>query len=666
MNFKRSFISAILFVTATFITHTHAQSGPTLLPVDEQMTNDTAGVAISRTTFSIFKQPDEIRRIFEGDWSWTTQSARQDQQFLAYALEMNRRLAEICPSVVPGFRRAEQQAFQSVWFGSAMNITAAGSSYLGDLSSTLELAARTLALREDVLHDFATLASAGMALDQQDDREKMCETRLLSHVANALNLLASGRRPQEGFGLVRDASASGEIRLINFPAVGLAGSSLGYEEQRAVSARHNYSIGPTLPPPAYDQMIEDMQQLARIGQRVLECHYETAPGDPFYNVQFYWSLDLASYLAFSLPMVAETFIRTAQGRLERAAGNRHVRHPFLYYGSPRHECPTELDPQLPHIRFTPFDELGRVRVEVVPFRPSAPAETISLHPEPVGPPQRKVQYHRLRYGESEPKFGPDYNFFFISVQFKNVSSDFRLPAPGDIEEIAEAIRMFDESLRHGINSYEIRIDQPATFLERDQLLRMTLGVLSTEHHLAVSRNLDVPGHSRSALFSGSVTREAVESLGGAPLVLTCGYFAGLNNEGDPMASARYYWYQNRPAAFQPDILRAIDDQHPMLAIGDPVSDCPTEAEPRRIRQDSKGRWMIDHTVINVSPASAVPDPLPRSAVILRQARQPETVQDRPVMEQPAAETDEQPRAELEQRRTERRQLREAAREARQR
>ncbi|MCC5870460.1 MAG: hypothetical protein JJU27_18320 [Gammaproteobacteria bacterium] len=620
MNFKRPFISAILGVTAAFATHIHAQSGPALPPIDEQLVADATSVAISQTTFSIFRQPDEIRRIFEGDWSWTTQSARQDQQFLAYALEMNRRLAEVCPGIVPGFRRAEQQAFQSVWFGAAMSITTASGSSLGDLSSVLELTARTLTLREAVLQDVATLASAGLALDQQDDSERMCETRLLSHVANALHLLASGRRPEEGFGLVRDTTVSGEIRLLTFPAVGLAESRLGYEEQRALSARHNYYIGSTLPSPAYDQMINDMRQLTRIGQQVLECHYETDPGDPFYNVQFYWSLDLASYLAFSLPVLAETFIRTAQGSLERVAGNRHVRHPFLYYGSPRHECPAELDPQLPHIRLTPFDERGHVRVEVVPFRPPAAAKEVSPPTEPETPPQWKVQHHNLRSGESEPRFGPDYNFAFISVQFDNVSSDFRLPPPGEIEEIAEAIRMFDESLRHGTRSYEIRISQPPTFLQHDQLFRMRLGVLSIEHHLAVSRNLDMPGHSRSALFNGAAVREAVASLGGAPLVLTCGYFAGLNNEGDPRASARYYWYLNRPAAFQPDILRAIDDQHPLLAIGDPVSDCPPEAEPRRIRQDTEGRWMIDHTVINVSPASTVPEPLPRSAEILRQAR----------------------------------------------
>jgi len=109
-----------------------------------------------------------------------------------------------------------------------------------------------------------------------------------------------------------------------------------------------------------------------MGLSVLECKY-TDKDPMYYNVQYYWGANSPATFGFMVPTVASAFLRANQDRLQQANGSAKVTHPFVQYGSPRWECPAEIDPALPRKQI---------------YAPRKPASNANLPATPAGPTSR--------------------------------------------------------------------------------------------------------------------------------------------------------------------------------------------------------------------------------------------------------------------------------------
>ena len=259
---------------------------------------------------------DLLLRIERGDYVWSTSFPVKDAALLGYGRGLMEALGKLCPQAVPAGAAEQSEAFFLSWMGNGFGSMTAGGNGLQTVASAILNAGITNAMSKDANNDAITLMLT-----------PGCTAKETKELGANLARMLSGRRPSYGNKATAPALVSEQFALIsNKDTVGE-----GLEKIQT---------------PGSIELEAEFKSAASMGLTVLECKYYDK--DPmYYNVQYYWGANSPATLGFMVPAVASAFLRTNQERLQKANGSAIVTHPFLYYGSPRWECPAELDPELP-------------------------------------------------------------------------------------------------------------------------------------------------------------------------------------------------------------------------------------------------------------------------------------------------------------------------------
>jgi hypothetical protein len=264
--------------------------------------------ATAQISLSGFKRGELLKRIERGEYVWSLDFPQKDAALLGYGLALVDTVRHLCPVY---HELPDEEIFSGGWI--MANLTRQGS--LGqNLRDTLK----------------STIEMMALSPAAQSDTERLvklygCDAQVTKRVMDNAARMIAGRRP-----------AHGEH----------SSSSLVAEQVSPVSGKHVYEHSfEGLQSPGLLQLEHDMKQFATAGFQVLECRYDADAEDEYYEVQYYWSIGLAS--AASITGTLPVFVWTAQQSLQKANGVAKVRHPFLDYAYPQVECPAHRDPQLP-------------------------------------------------------------------------------------------------------------------------------------------------------------------------------------------------------------------------------------------------------------------------------------------------------------------------------
>jgi len=428
---------------------------------------------------------DLLLRIQRGDYVWSSSFPVNDAALLGYGRGLMQELDRRCPQALPSGAVDQSEAFFLSWMGNGFGSMTAGGAGLQTVASALLNAGITNAMAKDATNDAITLM-----------RTRGCAAKEMKELGANLARMLSGRRPLYG----NKASA---------PA-------LVSEQSALITSKDTVGEGlEKIQTPGSIELEAEFKAAASMGLTVLQCKYYDK--DPmYYNVQYYWGANSPATLGFMIPSVASAFLRTNQERLQKANGSAIVTHPFLWYGSPRWECPAELDPALPRKRI---------------YAPRQPGSNANLPTAPAGPTIKDQGSYRV-------------------YDYGAVRDDFVPPMPAELPQGKFLVLSMEKQVPGSI----IRIS----------VLPFFWGALSRNE-------LDYRNRPQEqALLEADVNAARQERA----MVLKCEYLGQAYNT----VTRSWFWFKTRPAAADPVLLRSRIADHPMLEIHTPTATCPATAQ----------------------------------------------------------------------------------------
>jgi hypothetical protein len=254
-------------------------------------------------------------------------------------------------------------------------------------------------------------------------------------------------------------------------------------------------------------------------QPIIECHYDEDADDERREVQYYWGY--SELFTGTMLYLTSLAVGTMQKRFQGLFGSEPVKHPFLEFGAPRDECPSERDPDLATktIRYAP-----RVRPEPPTGPVAPPTKTTEGCPSDFYCRNR----HFFEYGPVPEHFVPDWPD----------------PLPADWVEI----RLYlDEAFPGSVEA-------------------MVLDRLSM-HHVSSWRPLvwQREGRNRDA----DLVMQDIDAARERNLPVVRCFYAG---------ATVLFWYKEVDDLVGRDRLRSRVRDHPLLGIGDPIETCPPSRE----------------------------------------------------------------------------------------
>ena len=437
--------------------------------------------------------PNFIDTIKNGNWVWSSKFAQENRALMAYASGAFDQLRLECPSHVT----SSDAALAAAFFGSSWTFPLFGELTQKSTSNTQE----TLISLADL---YAT--AGGYSIAGQRDVQKIIEaggcgssTRTF---ARNLVRLASGRRP--------------EISSIN--------GTLDEEKITPLEVRHQYDEQIDNLQYQGAMLVEsDIKQFSSAGVQILECYYDKDPSDQYRELQFYWALNAISSAAVSAVPFTHMLLNQRQQKLNVAQRFPRVRHPFLAYGSPMPECPSNAD-------------------ESYPFR--------------------KIRVHKDRENKA----------------FENADYPTVAPEP-------QQVRNREWEYNYGKVPEDYMPAIPNDYMERGTImLKMEKGIVGNLSWIWVEPYyislivLNGWEEDYGGFWSPS-GREMQDELltlrGKGYYVLTCWYV----NEKIGMLNFYGFWYgKNYPEGFDSHTLRSRNNKHPLLSIHSPRESCPKTRE----------------------------------------------------------------------------------------
>lgn len=428
---------------------------------------------------------DLLLRIERGDYVWSSSFPVKDAALLGYGRGLMQGLDQLCPQALPSGAVHQSEAFFLSWMGNGFGSMTAGGNGLQTVASALLNAGITNAMSKDAKNDAITLM-----------RTRGCGAKETKELSANLARMLSGRRPAYG----DKASA---------PA-------LVSEQSALITSKDTVGEGlEKIQTPGSIELEAEFKAAAGMGLTVLQCKY-TDKDPMYYNVQYYWGANSPATLGFMVPSVASAFLRTNQARLQKANGSAIVTHPFLWYGSPRWECPAEIDPALPKKRiYAPRQVTSNANL---PTTPAAPVV------------KDQGSYRVYDYGAVRDEFVP--------------------PMPAELPQGKFLVLSMNKQVPGSI----VRIS----------VLPFFWGALTRN-------DLDYRNRPQEqALLQADVNAARQEDA----MVLKCEYLGQAVNT----VSRSWFWFKTRPAAADPALLKSHIADHPMLEIHGPVATCPVSAQ----------------------------------------------------------------------------------------
>ncbi len=428
---------------------------------------------------------DLLLRIEQGDYVWSTAFPVKDTTLLAYGRGLMQGLNQLCPQALPRGAVDQSEAFFLSWMGNGFGSMTAGGNGLQTVASALLNAGITNLMSKDARNDAITLMLT-----------PGCTARETKELGANLARMLSGRRPLYG----DKASAP----------------NLVSEQSALISSKDTVGEGlEKIQTPGSIELAAEFNSAASMGLTVLECKY--ADKDPmYYSVQYYWGANSPATLGFMVPTVASAFLRTNQDRLQKANGSAIVTHPFLWYGSPRWECPAEIDPALPRKRI---------------YAPRQPANNANLPAAPAAPTIKDQGSYRV-------------------YDYGAVRDDFVPPMPAELPQSKFLVLSMDKQVPGSI----IRVS----------VLPFFWGALTRN-------DLDYRNRPQEQALLEADVNAARQERG---VVLKCEYLGQAYNT----VNRSWFWFKTRPAAADPALLKSHIADHPMLEIHGPVASCPATAQ----------------------------------------------------------------------------------------